>query len=137
MTNNKKMKKLILPIILIITSCNSDNKSTMRNSTDNIKAPVAEKVPHELIEHGNTRVDNYYWLKEREDQKVLEYLNAENAYTKAKMKHTEVFQSELFKEMKDRIKETDESVPYFYNGYYYYTRFEEGKEYEIICRKKI
>ena len=130
------MKKLLIPIILIITACSSENDQTMNKSTDEIKAPIAEKIPYELKEHGNTRVDNYYWLKEREDQNVIDYLNEENEYTKAKMKHTEAFQEKLFEEMKGRIKETDESVPYFYNGYYYYNRYEEGKEYEITCRKK-
>ena len=130
------MKKVIIPIILIITACNSENKSTMNKSTNEIKAPIAEKVSYELKEHGKIRVDNYYWMNDREDPKVIDYLNAENAYTKAKMKHTADFQEELFGEMKGRIKETDESVPYFYNGYYYYNRYEEGKEYEVTCRKK-
>ena len=129
------MKKILIPIILIITACNSENNQTMNKSKNEVKAPIAEKVPYELKEHGNIRVDNYYWMNDREDQKVIDYLNAENAYTEAKMKHTEAFQEKLFEEMKGRIKETDESVPYFYNGYYYYNRYEEGKEYEITCRK--
>ncbi len=108
----------------------------MDKSTNKIKAPVAEKVPHKFEEHGKTRIDNYYWMNDRDDQKVIDYLNAENAYTKAKMKHTKGFQEKLYKEMKGRIKETDESVPYFYNGYFYYKRYEEGKEYAITCRKK-
>ena len=130
------MKKILIPIILIITACNSENTTTMNKSTNDAKAPVAEKTPHELTEHGKTRVDNYYWMNDRDDQKVIDYLNAENAYTEAKMRHTEAFQEKLYEEMKGRIKETDESVPYFYNGYYYYNRYEEGKEYEITCRKK-
>jgi len=108
----------------------------MNKSIKEIKAPVAEKVPYELNEHGKTRVDNYYWMNDRDDPKVIDYLNAENDYTKAKMKHAEAFREKLFEEMKGRVKETDESVPYFYNGYYYYNRYEEGKEYEITCRKK-
>ena len=86
--------------------------------------------------HGDVRQDPYYWLKEREDQEVVDYLNAENDYTTAVLKPTEKFQEDLFQEIKSRIKEDDQSVPYLRDGYYYYTRFEQGKEYPIICRKK-
>ena len=81
-----------------------------------ILPPVATKKPKELTTHGDVRVDNYYWLNERENQEVIDYLNAENDYTAAKLKHTEDFQKSLFEEMKGRIKEDDQSVPYFYNG---------------------
>lgn len=103
-----------------------------------IKAPVAEKIPHEMTIHGDTRVDNYYWLRDmdRKDPKIIEYLNQENAYTDAQMKDREGLQKELFDELKGRIKQTDESVPYQRDGYWYYTRYEEGKEYPIYCRKK-
>ncbi len=108
------------------------------NTTDKEmdKGPVAIKVPKELTMHGDTRIDNYYWLNDRENEEVIAYLNAENDYTKDKLKHTEDFQASLFEEIKGRIKEDDESVPYKSNGYYYYTRFEKGKEYPIYCRKK-
>jgi oligopeptidase B len=72
---------------------------------------------------------------ERKDPEIIAHLEAENAYTKAEMAHTESLQKELFDELKGRIKQTDESVPYFYDGFFYYTRFEEGKEYPIYCRK--
>ena len=98
--------------------------------------PVAEKKPHELEMHGHVRVDDYYWLRERDNQQVIDYLNAENQYTSAVMKHTETLQENLYDEIIGRIKQTDESVPYFDNGYYYYTRFEEGAEFPIYCRKK-
>ncbi len=101
-----------------------------------MKPPIAKKVPKELSIHGDTRIDNYYWLREREDQEVVDYLNAENAYTKEQLKHTETLQEELFKEMKGRIKEEDQSVPYKDNGYFYITRYEEGHEYPIYSRKK-
>ena len=98
--------------------------------------PVAKIVPHEMTEHGNTRVDNYYWMREREDPQVIAYLEAENEYVKKKMKHTEKLQEKLFEEIKGRIKKNDESVPYREDGDYFYTRYEEGKEYQIYCRRR-
>lgn len=106
---------------------------------DNAKMPeppIAEKKPKELTIHNDTRVDNYYWLNKRENPDVVAYLEAENEYTKALMEDTEEFQQKLYDEIVGRIKQDDESVPYKDNGYYYYTRFEEGKEYPIYCRKK-
>ena len=105
------------------------------------QAPVADIKPHNRIIHGDTVVDNYYWLndffkKGPDSANVVKYLEAENAYTKEMMAGTEDFQQQLFEEMKSRIKEKDESVPYFYNGYYYYNRTEEGKQYYKYCRKK-
>jgi oligopeptidase B len=98
--------------------------------------PRAEIIPKELTIHGDTRVDNYYWLNERDNPKVVAYLEAENAYLKAVMKPTEPLQEKLYSEIIDRIKQTDLSVPYRSEGYYYYTRFEEGKDYPVYCRKK-
>lgn len=98
--------------------------------------PIAAKKPKTLEKHGHVREDHYYWLNERENPAVLDYLNQENAYYQAETAHTKKFQSDLFEEMKARIKEDDESVPYFYNGYYYITRFEKGKDYPIHSRKK-
>ena len=98
--------------------------------------PVATKIPKDLVMHGDTRVDPYYWMNERDTKEVIDYLDAENDYASVVMKSTEGFQESLFKEIKGRIKEQDESVPYFENGYLYYTRYEEGKEYPIYCRKK-
>ena len=98
--------------------------------------PVAEMIPKELTIHGHTRIDNYYWLNQRENPKVIEYLEAENAYKDAVLKHTEALQEKLYDEILGRIKKTDMSVPYKENGYYYYTRYEEESEYPIYCRKK-
>src|SRR4030042_5447411 len=98
--------------------------------------PVAEKIKKKFQEFGKTRVDNYYWLRERENPKVVDYLKAENEYLKAVLQPTEVLQEKLYQEIVGRIKQTDLSVPYHDNGYYYYTRFEEGKEYPVYCRKK-
>ncbi|PSG88046.1 S9 family peptidase [Aurantibacter aestuarii] len=99
-------------------------------------APKAKKQPKKLEIHGDVRVDNYYWLNERENGEVIAYLNEENAYTKTVMSHTEEFQKSLFEEMKARIKEDDSSVPYKFNGYWYITRFEKGQDYPIYTRKK-
>ena len=102
----------------------------------NMKAPAAKKIPTELKKFDDVRIDNYYWLNDRENQEVIDYLNAENAYTEAVLKDTEQLQKDLFEEIKSRIKEDDESVPFKYNGYWYITRFEKGKEYPIYSRKK-
>ena len=104
--------------------------------TQDMNPPNAEKKPVELEKHGDVRIDNYYWLRERDNPDVIAYLEAENAYREAVMKETEDLQDELYEEMVGRIKQTDESVPYKKNGYWYYTRFVEGKEYPIYCRKK-
>ena len=98
--------------------------------------PKAKKIEKKLEIFNDVRIDNYYWLNDRENSDVIDYLNAENDYLKSNMKHTEKFQEDLFEEMKSRIKEDDESVPYKKNGYYYITKFEKGKEYPIYLRKK-
>lgn len=98
--------------------------------------PKAAIRPHVMTMHGHTRIDNYYWLNERENPEVLAYLEAENQYADACLKHTEPLQEQLFKEITSRIKQDDNSVPIKIRDYYHYTRFEEGKEYPIYCRKK-
>jgi len=128
-------------LALIFASC----KHTITHETP----PMAKKTPLEMTEHGDTRVDNYYWMRLSDEQKnapessrdqqtkdVLDYLNAENAYTKSMLAHTDEFQKKLFEEMKGRIKETDQSVPVKENGHWYYTRYEAGKDYAFQCRKK-
>lgn len=96
--------------------------------------PIAHKKTTELIKHGDLRSDDYYWLNDRENPEVIDYLNQENAYYEALTKHTKDFQANLFAEMKARIKEDDSSVPYKFNGYWYKTRFEIGKEYPLYSR---
>ena len=102
----------------------------------NLKEPIAEKIEKKLTIHGDTRIDEYYWLNQRGDKKVIDYLNAENSYRDLYMKDYKGLEEELFQEIKSRIKEDDSSVPYLDNGYYYYTRYEKGKQYPIYCRKK-
>ncbi|MCH2234325.1 MAG: S9 family peptidase [Crocinitomicaceae bacterium] len=98
--------------------------------------PVAKKIPHTLETHNHKRIDNYYWLRDKENTEVIDYIKAENEYCEHSQKHNESLREELFQEMKGRIKEDDASAPYLSNGYWYYTRFETGKELSIFCRKK-
>jgi oligopeptidase B len=100
-----------------------------------VPAPQAPKRPQELKIHGDIRVDPWFWLRVAEDPATMDYLKAENAYTEAMMKPTEGLQKALYAEMRGRIKEDDSSVPEKEGDYYYYTRFEEGGQYPIHCRK--
>jgi oligopeptidase B len=120
---------LILLVFGTLSSCEQNNR--MKNQDP----PMATARPHELNMHGHTRIDPYYWLNERENPEVISYLEAENAYAKAVLAHTEPLQEQLFSEIKGRIKEEDMNVPWFENGYWYYTRYEAGKDYPIYCRK--
>ena len=99
-------------------------------------APVVEKIPHELEAHGDVRIDDYYWLRERSNPEVLAYLEAENTYTAAVMAPTEELQAELFKELTNRIQPDDSTVPALFDGYYYYKRYEKDLEYPIHCRRE-
>ncbi|MBZ5605008.1 MAG: S9 family peptidase [Acidobacteriia bacterium] len=101
-----------------------------------LKPPVAKIVPKEMTVLGDTRVDNYFWLRDRNDPDTLKYLEAENRYTEAVMKPTDALQSKLYAEMLGRIKQTDLSVPLKRDEYFYYSRTEEGKQYAILCRRK-
>jgi oligopeptidase B len=99
-------------------------------------APVARVTPRVETVHGETRVDDYFWLRDRSDPEVLAYLDAENRYTRAVMQHTEALQEQLFQEMRGRIKETDLSVPERIDDYFYYSRTETGGQYPILCRRR-
>ncbi|GAB3929574.1 S9 family peptidase [Mucilaginibacter myungsuensis] len=135
----KKAAVIICAAILAV-SCKQNTERQMYKWPD-AKAPVAEIKPHTRAIHGDTVIDNYYWMidyfaKGPDSTKVVDYLKAENAYTDTMMSGTKKFRENLFTEMKARIKEKDESVPVFKNGYFYYTRTEDGKEYYKYCRKK-
>ena len=143
---------LIFIMALFMVSCQpnqpkSVTMSQMFSVVNDIEAPVAKKEAKELSIHGDTRVDNYYWMKLSDEQKnaktpdehtqeVVNYLETENTYKDEVLGHLSGFQDKLFDEIVGRIKQTDMSVPYKYNGYYYITRYEEGKEYPIYSRKK-
>lgn len=126
------MNKVLVTLtgLCLFAACGADQKSSMQ------QPPVAKKTPKELVAHDDVRVDDYYWLKERESAEVIEYLEAENAYTEARMAHTEELQETLVDEFRGRIKQTDLSVPYRRGDYFYYSRTEDGKEYPFYCRKK-
>jgi oligopeptidase B len=98
--------------------------------------PTAPKRPYEITQHGQTRIDNYYWMRDRSDPEVLKYLHAENDYLEEIMGHTKSLQETLYAEMKSRIKETDSTIPEKKGEYFYYSRSEEGKQYPIFCRRK-
>ncbi len=106
-------------------------------SKNKVKAPVAKLKPNKSSIHGEERVDNYYWLRDKENPEVIEYLKSENEYTEAMMKHTEEFQKQLFEEMKERIKEDDISAPEKAGDYHYYFRMEKEKQYKKYFRKKL
>ena len=101
------------------------------------KPPIANKRPKKLKAHGDVRDDPYFWLNQRTDPEVIAYLEAENAYTCEVMAHTEKLQETLFEEIKGRLDPDESSVPYRKDDFYYYFRFEEGKEYAIHCRKHV
>ena len=98
--------------------------------------PKVQKKPLELKNFNNTRIDNYYWLNNRDNPEVIDYLNQENEYYESNTSHTVNFQKKLFEEIKNKIKEDDESVPYFLNGYWYVTKFKENLNYPIHVRFK-
>jgi len=128
--------------LIFATACKND---LMNNNS--IKPPLAEKIPTEIEAHGDIRIDNYFWMRLSDEQKtatikdeqttkVLDYLNKENDYYSHITEHTNNFQTSLFEEMKSRIKEDDESVPYKNNGYLYITKYKKGQQYPIYTRKK-
>lgn len=123
-----------LPLLLLFSLAIVPHGSGATDSE--IPAPVARIEPYTDTVHGDIRVDNYYWLRHRDDPAVLAYLRAENDYTSAMVKDTELLQDSLYEEMLSRIKEADLSVPVALDDYYYYSRTEEGMEYPIYCRKK-
>jgi oligopeptidase B len=127
--------RFILPSLCVIFVTSFTNTKAQTMSTD-LLAPKAKVIPKSLEKHKDIRIDNYFWMNERENPEVIDYLNQENTYYNSMTAHTKDFQKDLFEEMKGRIKEDDQSVPYLYNGYYYITRFEIGQDYPIYSRKK-
>ncbi len=133
-------QKIIGAIFLgaLCQACAPNNTQTQNSMKiiKGIEAPKANQIEKKLNIHGDTRIDNYFWLNERENPEVISYLEKENVYTEKVMEPLKAFRSTLFEEMKGRIKETDMSVPYKKDGWFYYVRYEEGKEYPIYCRKE-
>lgn len=137
------MKQIVGTCILCtgVLFAKAQNNMNQQFSWPDVQPPVAEKKEYLHKAHGDIRIDPYYWMndffkKGPDSTKVVQYLEQENSYYEAMMADTKTLQEQLFNEMKGRIKEQDESVPYFKNGYYYYTRQVEGKDYFLYCRKK-
>ncbi len=135
----------IFASLVILLGCKTKEEKVSR---DIVEAPIAKKIPKSLTIHSDTRIDNYFWMRLSDEQKnaetpdeqtqdVLDYLDAENAYLNNNMGHTKAFQEKLFNEIVGRIKKDDQSVPVDKNGYSYYSRYEEGDDYALYCRKKI
>lgn len=122
---------LVATSIILLTSCNEKKKETM-----NVVPPKAPKHEKILEKFADKRVDNYFWMNQRDSPEVLAYLEAENQYYQQMTAPTKDFENRLFEEMKSRIKEDDSSVPYKHNGYWYNTRYEQGGEYPIYSRRK-
>jgi oligopeptidase B len=130
------MKNTLLIHFVCVIFAASFTTINAQSMSHTLSAPVAKKLPKKLKKHNEIRIDDYYWLNDRENPEVIDYLNQENSYYDAMTAHTKDFQKQLFEEMKGRIKEDDQSVPYLYNGYYYITRYEKGQDYPIYSRKK-
>jgi len=121
-------------VAFALSACNLNTSKILKES-DFPAPPVADVMPKTFLEFNNTRVDNYFWLRDKENPKVIEYLKAENSYSDAVMKKTKKLQDKIYNEIIGRIKDVDESYPQFENGYYYYSRTEAGKQYRVYCRK--
>ena len=143
----KKKALFIVPVLVFLFSC-SCKSEIVENKDGSDEMPRAKKVPKEMTLHGDTRIDNYFWMRLSDEQKtadnpdsqttdVLKYLEEENQYLQNTMSHTKEFQDELYDELVGRIKKDDQSVPVKDNGYFYYTRFEKDADYPLYCRKKI
>lgn len=143
---NLSIRLLALSALIFAVGCSEPAVEETKENKAMPTAPTALKSPKELVAHGDTRIDNYFWMRLSDEQKnadtpdaqttdVLNYLNAENAYRNQVMAHTDAFQTKLYDEIVGRIKQDDQSVPVKVDGYWYYTRYEEGKEYPVHCRK--
>lgn len=134
----------LLTFFIVFSACKENDQVT---TADNIESPIAKKIPKELVSNDDKRIDNYFWMRLSDEQKinktpdaqtqdVLDYLEAENNYLKSVMGNTEKLQDTLYNELVGRIKKDDQSVPVTDNGYSYYTRYEEGMDYPLYCRKQ-
>ena len=126
-----------LPSVPIALGTSPDRTASSVEASWIASPPRARAAPRIETIHGEARIDEYYWLRNRDDPRVLEYLEAENRYAEAVMRHTEGLQEQLYQEMRGRIKETDLSVPERIDGWYYYSRTEAGGQYPIYCRHSV
>jgi len=134
----KTQPRLTLLLLLFVTLVisNSNVYAQSNGGAGAPQPPMAEKKAKTTNIHGDTLVDDYFWLREKANPSVMAYLQAEDAYAQSMMKHTTAFQEKLYNEMLSHIKQTDTNVPYRYGNYFYYSRTEEGKQYPIFCRQK-
>src|SRR6266436_9377940 len=137
MRNAKLLTLFLFLLSLMITAANITVRAqTDGGRTGSPQPPMAEKKPKTTNIHGETLVDDYFWLREKTNPAVMAHLQAENAYSEAVMKPTAPLQEKLYNEMLSHIKQTDVNVPYRWGNFFYYTRTEEGKQYPIFCRKR-
>ena len=127
---------LAVMLLFLATACNQPKENKILKQSDFPTPPVAEVKPDTFVEFSHQRIDNYYWMKDKTDPKVIEYLNAENTYTDTVMGSTKELQQTIYDEILGRMKEDDESYPALKDGYYYYSRSQTGKQYPTYCRKK-
>ena len=136
MSSLKHVTFFAVLLVVLAAACNPQKEKRILKQSDFPKPPVAEVKPDTFVEFSHQRIDDYYWMKDKTDPKVIEYLNAENAYTDTVMASTKELQQTIYDEILGRMKEDDESYPTLRNGYYYYSRSETGKQYPTHCRKK-
>ncbi len=137
------MRLSLIFILILVTlskktlpeACAADAATTKQPSAAKYSPPVAKKIPKEIITHGDKRIDDYFWLRDKTNSEVIAYLEAENTYSDASMQTLQNFKGELYREMLSHLKETDSSAPVRRGEFFYYTRTEEGKNYPIHCRK--
>ncbi len=135
----KKLKTANARLLIALSMCLALNGAGLAQSNSDANSPqppMTEKKTKTTKIHDDTMIDDYFWLREKTNPEVVAHLEAENAYAEAMMKPTLALQDKLYKEMVGHIKETDVSVPYRWGNYFYYTRTEQGKQYQINCRKK-
>src|SRR2546423_10042374 len=127
----------VATLVVIVSLGVSPAGAILKSSTSApTQPPVAQKVPHKTQLHGETVVDPYFWMRQKDNPDVLAYLKAENAYTDAMLKPTEALREKLYHEMVARIREDDQDAPYRDGAFQYYDRTQKGKQYRIHCRMR-
>jgi oligopeptidase B len=131
---SKTKLSLLVSSMLFITACS--NQHNEKDLMNDLTPPIAKKVPHEMVIHNHTRIDDYYWMRDdsRTNPEILAHLEAENDYIAVQLKHTEAMQEKIFEEIKGRINKDDNSVPIKEGDYYYSRQMEGENEYPIHVR---
>src|ERR1035438_8751795 len=127
---------LFLAFLMTVSTATPQTLSSVQRTTQTPLPPLAKKVPKEIVTHGDKRLDDYFWLREKTNAEVIAYLEAENAYGEAVTRPQQPFRERLYGEMMGHLKETDSSAPVRRGEFFYYTRTEKGKSYPIYCRKR-